>query len=126
DGSGAGWGRLEPQSGRCRVPQRQPAAHGDESERSLPRRLVGDAGAVVLDGADELRTGDLRTHRDLAPAGAHQRAMLYRVFDQRLQEKPRQEQARRAVADLPAEGEMTGVARLQDLRISAQPLDLLV
>ena len=52
--------------------------------------------------------------------------MLHRVLDQRLQEKSRQERSRGAVADLPAERQMTGVARLQDLRIAAQPVYLLV
>jgi len=93
--------RLEPHRSRVRVPQRQPAPHRHQAERSRPRCFVRDAGPVILDGADEPRTGQLGADDDLAAARAHQRSVLHRVLDQRLQEKPGQERARRAVADLP-------------------------
>src|SRR5207248_10091619 len=39
-----------------------------EAERSGPRRLVRDARPVVLDGADEVRPGQLRAHGDMPTA----------------------------------------------------------
>src|SRR6266851_1336256 len=127
DGSSPGRRGLEPQGGLARVPQREPAAYGDEPECSRARRFVRDARPVVLDGTDELRTlGQLRPHGDLAAARAHQRAVLHRVLDQRLEQQLRQERLARAAANLPVESEMACVARLEDLRVSAQPVDLLV
>src|SRR5712691_6403408 len=94
---------------------------------SGPRRLLRDTRPVVLDGTDGLRAVDqLRPYGDLAAARAHQRAVLHGVLDQGLQQQPRQERPARVAADLPVESEMARVTRLEDLRVAAQPFDLLV
>src|SRR5258707_904521 len=81
DGSSPGRRGLEPQGGLARVPQREPAADGAEPGCSRARRFVRDAGPVVPDGTDELRTvGQPGPHGGLAARGAHQRAGLGRVL----------------------------------------------
>ena len=113
-------GGLEPQGGRVRIPESQPAAHGEEAECSRPGLPLRDARPVVLDDADELRAvGQLGAHGDLAATRAHQRAVLHRVLHQWLQEEPRKERAARATRHLPVESEMTGVRRTNTGEASA-------
>src|SRR4051795_9034748 len=52
--------------------------------------------------------------------------MLHGVLDERLEQQRRQQSPRRAVADVPGERQVAGMARFQDLGVATQPGDLLV
>src|SRR5713101_10083776 len=102
------------------------AAARSASRSPRPRRPLRQSRAIVLDGADErLGVHQRGSHFDRAAVLAPQRPVLDRVLDQRLQKEPWQKRSTRPGAHLPAEGEMTGVPLLEDLRVVPQPIDLL-
>ena len=110
-----------------------PRARGDAARpaaRTRPRARRRRACPGPLSSTTHTSTPSLAARGaddDLpCPVAPAQRAVLHGVLDQRLQEQPRQHRLVHLGRDVPAEAERPVVARLEDLRVPAEPGDLLV